>query len=154
MRLVATLTLLIASMAVMLPTFAASSPEENAIEARQGMMHLRAFNLGPLVGMLKGKIPYDAAQAKNLANNLSALLDVDMRSAWMPGTSNKAYPDATEALPGIWAADSKLVEHHQALVDAVAKLAPVAGDGMEALAPAVKNVAQSCKGCHDDYKAD
>src|SRR5699024_2939031 len=99
-------------------------------------------------------IPYDADQAGQLAANLQALLNVDMRSAWMQGTANDDYPDATDALPAIWAGDSDFAGHHQKLVDAVAKLTQVAGDGLDALAPATKAVAQSRKGCHDDYRAD
>src|SRR5690625_4948891 len=91
MRLVARLTLLVTCLAASGLTVAAPSPQERAIGARQGMMHLRAFNLGPLIGMLKGDIPYDAQQASTLAGNLQALLAVDMRRAWMQGSSNDDY---------------------------------------------------------------
>lgn len=80
MRLVAVLTLWVVSLSIALPALAAS-PQERAIDARQGMMHVRAFNLAPLIGMLKGDISYDAERASTLAHNLKAMLDMDMRSA-------------------------------------------------------------------------
>lgn len=157
MRTIATLTLLIVgalTALTALPVFAADSPEERAIDARQGMMHIRAFNVAPLIGMLKGDIPYDAARASKLANNLKAMLEMDMGGAWVKGTSNKAYPDDTEALPAIWSADSEFSDRGQAYAKAVMELAAVAGNGRNALAPATKDLAQSCKSCHDDYRED
>lgn len=153
MRLVAVLTLWVVSLSIALPALAAS-PQERAIDARQGMMHVRAFNLAPLIGMLKGDISYDAERASTLAHNLKAMLDMDMRSAWMKGTSTDTYPDDTEALPAIWAPDSEFADHGQAFAKAVTQLAAVAGDGMDAMAPATKDVAHACKACHDDYRED
>lgn len=154
MRLVATLPLLLASLLLPTVAFAADSPEERAIEARQSLMHLRAYNVGPLVAMLKGDIPYDADRASTLASNLKAMLAMDMSSAWMKGTSNKVYPDDTRALPGIWASDSEFAQRNRNFAEAVKKLAAVAGDGMGALAPAAKNLLQACKACHDDYREE
>jgi len=154
MRISITVALLIASLAFALPGFAAKTPQESAIAARQGLMHLRAFNLGPLIGMIKRDIPYDAEQASIAANNLKTLLAMDMRAAWMEGTSHEAYPDKTDALPAIWAADSDFAQHGEEFADAVKRLAAVAGDGLDTMAPAAKKLAQSCKGCHDDYRAD
>lgn len=154
MRLVATLALLIAALALAMPVGAADTPEERAINARQGVMHLRVFNLAPLVAMIKGDMPYDAEKARTLANNLRAMLNMDVSSAWMKGTSNEQYPDKTRALPAIWAPDSEFAERGKAYAEAVNKLAGVAGDGLDALAPAVKDLAQACKACHDDYREE
>lgn len=153
MRSVASFMLLLVGLS-MATCALADSPEERAIDARQGMMHMRAFNLAPLIGMLKGDIPYDADRASTLANNLKAMLDMDMSSAWMKGTSNENYADETRALASIWAADSEFGKHGQQFAKAVKRLASVAGDGREAMAPAVKNLAQACKGCHDDYREE
>lgn len=154
MRLVATLPLLIASLLIPMAAFAADSPEERAIEARQGLMHLRVYNVAPLVAMLKGDIPYDAEKASTLTNNLKALLGMDVSAFWMEGTSNKAYPDKTGALAAIWAPDSEFMQRHRNYADAVKQLAAVAGDGMGAFAPAAKNLLQACKACHDDYREE
>lgn len=154
MRLVATLTLLISTLFLALPVTAADSPEERAIAARQGMMDIRAFSLAPLIGMLKGEIPYDAKRANKLAHNLTALLDLKMAGAWTKGTSTDQYPDKTNALPAIWAPDSEFRERGKDFVKAAKQLASVAGQGFEAFAPAAKDLAQACKACHDDYRAE
>lgn len=154
MRYVATLTLLITSLSLAVPVSAADSPEEMAINARQGIMHLRVYNLAPLVAMIKGEMPYDAEQASTLADNLEVMLNMDMTGAWMQGTSNAQYPDKTRALPAIWAPDSEFAQRGKNFAQAVNQLAAVAGDGLDALAPAVKDLAQACKACHDDYREE
>ena len=52
-------------------------PMLKAIKARQAIMVLRSWNAGPLFGMAKGKIEYDAERATTLANNLKAELAMD-----------------------------------------------------------------------------
>lgn len=152
MQLVATLTLLIAALTFALPASAAESPQERAIHARQGHMYIRAFNAAQLFGMVKREIPYDAETASRLANNLKTMLDVDMRAAWVKGTSTDEYPDKTRALPKIWVAGSEFDNREKAYAKAVNEVAGVAGDGLDSLAPAVKNLGKSCKACHDDYR--
>ena len=73
------------------PTFAAKDPNINAIKARQGEMQLRSFNAGPLFGMARGKVPYDAETASKLANNLKTLLSVDMGRSWPQGSDMDNY---------------------------------------------------------------
>lgn len=154
MRSVAALTLLIVGLSVAMPVSAADSPEERAINARQGVMHIRVFNVAPLFAMLKGDIPYDAEMASTLANNLKVMLKMEMGRAWMEGTSNEVYPEKTRALSSIWAADSEFSERAKAYAKAVKQLAKVAGDGLDALAPAAKDLVQACKSCHDDYREE
>lgn len=154
MRFAVALTLLIAGLSLAMPVSAADSPEERAIKARQGVMRIRVFNVAPLFAMLKGDIPYDAEMASTLAGNLKIMLNMEMGRAWMKGTSNEAYPEKTRALPGIWAPDSEFAERGRAYAEAVKQLAEVAGDGLDALAPAAKDLARACKSCHEDYREE
>ncbi|HLQ85473.1 MAG TPA: cytochrome c [Salinisphaeraceae bacterium] len=154
MRMIATFTMLLASVLLALPAVAADTPEENAINGRQGEMLLRAYHLGALVAMVKKEVPYDAEHASRLANNLKLLQQMDLASMWMQGSSTDEYPDETRALPKIWAEDSDFAEHGEEIDQHINQLAEVAGNGLDELAPAVKDVAQSCKGCHDDYRAE
>lgn len=142
------------SLSFMAPASAAKDPEESAIDARQGEMQLRAFNTGPLVAMAKGEIPYDAEMAGTLANNLKVLLSLDNSRAWMKGTSNEDYPGKTEALPAIWDSGSEIGDRGEAFAKAVNELADAAGQGLDALRPAVVNLGDACKACHDDYRED
>ena len=128
---------------------------EKAVKARQGFMQVVSFNLGPLGAMAKGEMDYDAEAAATYAKNLEVLSAMNTGSMWPAGTDNAALgEDKTRALPAAWAADSKVGEKHQAWTEASAKLATVAGDGLDAMKPAVAEVGKSCGGCHDDYRAE
>ena len=128
---------------------------EKAVEARQGFMKVVAYNLGPLGAMAKGEMEYDADIAATNAANLEALSKMNNGAMWPAGSDNGALgEDKTRALPAAWAADSKVGEKHKAWIDASVELAEAAGNGLDALKPAVAAVGKSCGGCHDDYRAE
>jgi len=128
---------------------------EKAVKARQGLMQVVAFNLGPLGAMAKGEMDYDAELAVTSATNLQILANLDTGAMWPAGSDNAALgEDKTRALPAAWASDSKVGEKHKAWADASAKLVEVAGNGLDAMKPAVAEVGKSCGGCHDDYRAE
>ena len=128
---------------------------EKAVKARKGFMQVVAFNLGPLGAMAKGEMDYDADLATNNAKNLHALSIMNNGAMWPAGSDNAALgEDKTRALPAAWAADSKVGEKHKAWIDASAKLAEVAGNGLDALKGAIGDVGKSCGGCHDNYRAE
>lgn len=151
MRIAAVLALAATGLSLAVPLQAADTPQESAIEAREGIMHIRAFNLGHLVAMVKKEVDYDAEAAQTYANNLKFLNQLDMGSAWMQGTSADEYME-TRAKPGIWAEMDKFADYGKKEAQAADELAAVAGDGLKALAPAVSGLAQTCKNCHDDYR--
>ena len=132
--------------------FAAQDANQKAIKARQGEMQLRAFNAGPLFGMAKGQIDYDAELASKLAGNLKLMLDLDNGRAWAAGSHNEAYPGETTALPKIWDTYPEIGEYGKKYKQAVTELAAAAGKGVDALKPAVGELGKSCKGCHDEFR--
>lgn len=128
---------------------------EKAVKARQSLMQVVAFNLGPLGAMAKGEMEYDAEAAATSAKNLEALSKLDQSGMWPEGSDSESLgEDKTHALPAGWAADSKAMEKHEAWAEASAQLAAVAGDGLDAMKPAVAEVGKSCGGCHDDYRVE
>jgi cytochrome c556 len=151
-RFVHLLGLLLIGLSIALPASAAKDPKKDAIKARQGEMHLRSFNAGPLFAMAKGKMPYDAEMAKKLANNLKLMLDLDNGRAWMKGTSNKDYPDDTTALPKIWETWPDIADYGKKYAKAVNEVAAVAGNGQDALKGKIKDLGKACKNCHDDFR--
>jgi cytochrome c556 len=127
-------------------------PNLMLIKARQGDMEIRGFSAGPLFGMAKGDMPYDAEKAGKLANNLKVLLQLDMGSAWAPGTGNDKYSGKTHALPEIWSTYPKIAEAGKQYAVAVNELADVAGNGLDALRSKIGGLGDGCKGCHDDFR--
>lgn len=127
-------------------------PNLDLIEARQGEMVLRSFFLGPLVGMAKGDIPYDAEQAAKLAANLKSLGSLDVSRAWAPDTDLDKYPGKTTALATIWTTFPEIGEYGDKYDKAVDTLAGSAGNGLKQLRATIGDVGDSCKGCHDEYR--
>lgn len=138
--------------ALAMPGFAAKDPKKSAIKARQGEMQLRAFSAGPLFAMAKGKMPYDAAKAQAMADNLVKLMEVDISASWMKGTDNKAYPDDTTTLPKLWTTYPEIADYGKKYAKAVKELAAVAGNGQDQLKSKVGALGKSCKSCHDDFR--
>lgn len=135
-------------------TVAAEGPHDKAIKARQAMFQLYSYSVGVLSDMAKGKTDYDAAIAAEMAANLNAAANLGQSTFWPPGSDNSNSDNArTRALPAIWETFPAITEKSDALKQAAAVLAENAGNGLEALQGAMGDVGQSCKGCHDDYRA-
>ncbi len=152
MRFATTLGLLVCGLILTATGFAAQDPLEKAIKARQGEMQLRAFNAGPLFGMAKGQVDYDAELASKLAGNLKLLLELDNGRAWAGGSHNEAYPGETTALPKIWDTYPEIAEYGKKYASAVNAIAAVAGNGRDALKSEIGNLGKACKACHDDFR--
>lgn len=123
-----------------------------AVEARQSLMHLYAFNLGTLGAMAKGEMEYDAEAAQAAAGNLAKLASVNQMAMWPEGTDNASI-EGTAALPAIWEDGSDIGDKVQALEDATAALADTAGDGVEAIQAGMGAVGGACGACHKAYRA-
>jgi len=130
-------------------------PHDKAIKARQAMFQLYGFNIGILSAMAKGKRDYDADIAVEAATNLQAAANLGQSQFWPQGSDNQTDGNArTRALPEIWTTFPAITEKADALKVATAALVPVAGNGLDALKGAMGDVGASCKGCHDDYRAE
>ncbi len=146
--------LVIIGLSFIIPAFAAKDPNLKLIKARQSEMQLKLFNAGPLFGMAKGKIEYNAELAAMLANNLLLQTRLDMGRAWAEGTDNVAYEGKTAALPEAWSTYPEIAEKGKAYVKAVTELAPVAGNGLDALKSKISALGKGCKNCHDDFREE
>jgi len=128
-------------------------PGAKAIEARQGYMKLVVWEAGPLFGMAKGKVAYDAGAAAAHAANLGALLQYSYLELFLPGTSQADRPGKTCALPAIWEDTAKLEQAFEDFQAAVVALGEVASNGQPALAAAVSEIGKACGGCHKPFRA-
>lgn len=130
-----------------------SHVEKNpAVEARQSLMHLLAFNIGTLGAMAKGQMEYDAEAASAAASNLATLATVNQMAMWPEGTDNASI-EGTAALPAIWEEGSDIGAKVTALQEATAALASTAGDGLEAVQAGMGPVGAACGACHKAYRA-
>jgi cytochrome c556 len=123
-----------------------------AVKARQSHMQLYQHNLGLLGNMAKGEVAYDADTAQAAANNLASLTTLAHVGYWTPGTSNADLGEETRALPALWEAGSKAGEIGGQLAEAAANLASVAGNGQDAIGPALGPVGGACTECHKAYR--
>ena len=123
-----------------------------AIEARESLMHLYGFHLGTLGGMARGNMDYDADTAQLAADNLAALAALDQSQMWPEG-SDQMSTDDTRALPAIWEDRADFDAKAEALTQATASLAEVAGTDLAALQGAMGGVGEACGACHKAYRA-
>ena len=126
---------------------------DKAIASRQGYMKLVIWEAGPLFGMAKGKVDYDAGAAAAHAADLKALTEYSLPELFLPGTSQADRPGKTCALPDIWEDTAKLDQAFKNFKTAIAALGDAAGNGQPALAAAVGEMGKTCGGCHKPFRA-
>ena len=143
--------LLLAATAIALP--AVADPIDDAMKARQSYFTLLGANIGPLAAMAKGEIDYDAELERVHVGNLVRLATYNAFPHFPAGSSNEDRAGKTRALPAIWADFQGFVSRHEEFNTAVAGLEQVAGQGRAALGPAVGRLGETCKACHDDFRA-
>lgn len=126
---------------------------EDTIEARRGFYQLVGFNTHKLAEMAKGGVAYDAATAENYARNLRLLTEMESGALWPEGSDNLSKPGLTRAKPEIWTTWPAIAGKVDDWKAAVVQLDANAGAGLEALRGAMGPLGQSCKGCHQDFRA-
>ena len=154
MHSIARWILVVVGLTLALSATAAKDPNEKAIKARKAVMTLQSWYAGPLFQMAKGDMDYDAEMARTFAAHLSMMADAEGGAMWPPGTDNVTYAGKTRALPEIWSTWPEAGKKAEALSEAAAALAAVAGDGLDALRSKIGPVGKACKGCHDDFRAE
>ena len=140
---------------VLTPTLAhPGGHEDKAIATRQGYMQLVGWEAGPLFGMAKGEVDYDAAAAQKHAANLKLLTLYPAEGLFVPGTAKADRPGKTRALAEIWKDQDKFGKAFDAWKAAVVALEGEVGKGQPALAAAVAEMGKTCGGCHKPFRAE
>ncbi|MBL6815010.1 MAG: cytochrome c [Pseudomonadales bacterium] len=122
---------------------------EKAIEARQGLLKVVAQYFGPIVGMAKGQIPYDAAKIEANAGNIAEL------AAMIPdmfAMDTRASGIASGAKGQIWADNADFNDKAQATAESAQALVMATAEGRGAAMKAIGALGASCKSCHDNYR--
>jgi cytochrome c556 len=124
---------------------------QRTIEYRQSALYLLGWNIGPIAGMVRGEIPFDAKAVELRAMRLAQI--APMIAEGFPADSQTGAP--TKAKPAIWENMDDFKSKAATLEQATAKFAETAKTGDPKLVAAgLGEVGNACKACHDRYKAD
>ncbi|GAB3277485.1 c-type cytochrome [Parahaliea aestuarii] len=120
--------------------------------SRQSYFALVAASFGPIGAMVKGDMPWDEAALKSYAGDLENLTELNALRFFAAGSEK----GTTRAKPEIWSNMQDFSDKYAALQQAAEQLEEVVDDSAgdrKAVAQAFGEVGQTCKACHDDYKA-
>ncbi len=149
MRIVAllvTLSLLAASFGV-----SAQTKPEDVIKYRKAQYTVLLWNWMPMNAMVRGRIPFDAAEFARRAERVAAVAP-QLLEGFSEGSGAGA---ATDAKPEIWSNFADFSAKMKDLERETAALASVAKGGDEAAIKAqFALTGGTCKACHDQYKVD
>jgi cytochrome c556 len=124
------------------------------IKYRQGIYNVIGGNFAPLGAMVQGRRPWDAKNAALRAERVAYL--AQMATEAFPDGSGKASKEApTKAKPEIWTNRAEFDKLMKDFIDKTQALATVAKTGdQEKIKAAFGAAGQSCKSCHDKFKAE
>jgi cytochrome c556 len=132
-----------------LPTLAAESAKERAIDYRQGLMEVFGWNLTALGAVIKGEAPYDKAVFERHARDLASAAQLDV----LKGFPEDSVSDESDAKDEIWLQWPLFGDKYRALQEETDKLARVSASGdLEKIRPQFQETAAACKGCHKEFK--
>ena len=134
----------------------APSPQERAEDAtatRQAVFKLLRFNIGPIVGMARGQMEFDAAIAERNARRIAAL--APMITEVLGAMDTREFDVVTEALPVVWEKPDELAEKMRALIEAANTFADTAAGGDQAATlGGLRALGGACGNCHDVFRVD
>jgi cytochrome c556 len=137
--------------AIALPAQAQVKPDD-AIRYRQSAFQVLVWNWAPMGAMVRGRVPFDAkafTQGATRVQQISAML----LEGFPAGTEKGSLQ--TAAKPEIWRNQADFQKKMKDFEAAVGQLVTVARSGDEAAMKAqFAKTSESCKACHDRYKAD
>jgi cytochrome c556 len=128
----------------------ADEQAQKAVDLRQSVFKLIGWSFDPIGGMLKNKVPFDAALAQKSAARLEAL------AAMIPETfavDTRKSSAKTKAREGIWTNGADFKAKNDDLVKASAALSAAAkGGDKKAVLQAAAAVGKACGACHDSFR--
>jgi cytochrome c556 len=121
-----------------------------AVETRQAVFTIIGWNIGPMAGMVKEEVPYDAEVFAKGAERI-AFASTMIRDAVRVDT--REAEAKTEALPKIWDEFDEFEMLAENLEASSAELVAVAKIGeFDASRSAFLKMAEDCKACHERFR--
>ncbi|UOM34837.1 cytochrome c [Acuticoccus sp. I52.16.1] len=130
-------------------TSAAAAQDAAPQVERHEIMEEVGDAMGVLGGMAKGERPYDAAAATEALDVF--IVQTPLFLELFPEGSETGHD--TRAKPAIWEDPADFHEKGEALVAAAESAKGPAGESLEGLRTALGPVGQSCRACHEAYRA-
>jgi len=121
------------------------------VKARQGQFQIMAINLGLLGNMAKGEAPYDAEIAQNAADSLVGLSMIYPGHLFVEGSDMDAL-EGNRAKPTIWTDNADFLAKWEAFGEGALVMQAAAGNGVEALGPALGAIGGTCGDCHKAHR--
>jgi cytochrome c556 len=149
MKTLLSFALAAAAVTLSAPAAAQFAKPEDAVKYRKSALTVMAAHFGRLGAMATGKAPFDAKAAAENA-------DLVVTMSKLPWAAFGAGTDTgeTKAKPEIWKEPAKFKAAADKMQAEVVKLAAAAKTGNEAnLKAAFGPAAETCKGCHDEFRA-
>lgn len=151
MKFAISLVLAAAAAATAVPASAQFAKPEDAVKYRQSALFVMSTHFGRIGAMANGRVPYDAAAAVQNAEIVAEMSKLPW-AGFGPGT-DKVTPQ--RAKPEVWTEQAKFKEHNEKLVGETAKLLAAARtNSLDNLKVAFSSTANTCKGCHDNFRRD
>ncbi len=132
----------------------AQTPEQQAqaaVDTRQGLQKVMGFEfVGPLGGMLKNKVPFDANVVQKNAANVAMLASLQPD---IFAVDTRKFNLKTKAREGIWTNKSDFDAKSNDLVKAANDAVAAAKTGDKgATLKAVAGMGKACGACHDSFR--
>jgi cytochrome c556 len=131
------------------PPADADTPEGQAFEFRDAVMHVAAYKLETVGGMAREEIPLDEAVFVKSTADLAAAAGMIVE-----GFQTEGIATGSRALPDIWSNWDDFQKKANDTAQSTAALAEAAANGGFAAAQSlVQPAQQSCGACHRAYRA-
>lgn len=118
---------------------------EGEVDYRHHTMEAVGGHMQAMVDILKQSVPHSA----HMTLHANAMADL----ATIARTLFPAGSEGGDALPAIWENPDDFATRLTAFDEAAAALKAAAASGA-GVGPAIQNLGQACKGCHDNYRAE
>lgn len=125
---------------------------EDAVKYRQSIYQIFAAQTGVMGGMVKGDLPFDAAEINKRAQNIAKVAPM-LGETYFPATRDVK---GTKLKPGAWNNMEGMQAKGETFGKALGELIAASAESdfdLKKARPAVGALLQGCKGCHDDFRA-
>ena len=132
------------------PIMAQGDPAEDALNYRLGVFRTMAWSFGPMVAMVKNKMPYDAALFTRHAERVAFLSHLPLE-----GFIPDSRIGETTAKAEVWTDRATFESQMDTMIMEAEKLLEVSKAGsIDAIRPQFGALGKSCKTCHDDFRTE